>query len=168
MIEFDSSISDSYRPLIKQFQADNIVHHTHQLRGERTYSVVLRHLHNSINTDVIKSELEVLGHRARSVFNIRHSLVMAPLLLYFVNLEPYYNKNIFDLHFLCNMTITIEATRKKDSIVQCTRWQTWGILKLIAPDCLSVINMAVAMIRQSEQKNPFPRRLAPFLVGNIS
>ena len=39
------------------------------------------------------------------------------------------NKNIFYLHFLCNMKITVEAPRKKNSIVKCTRCQSYGHTK---------------------------------------
>ena len=88
MIKTNVSTSDSYRRLIKQFQADNVVHRTYQPRGEGAYRVFLCHLHHSIHTDVIKSELESLGHIARNVFNIRHRLTKAPLPLYFVDLEP--------------------------------------------------------------------------------
>ena len=122
MIKINVYTSDSYRRLIKQFQADNVIHHTYQPRGERAYRVVLRHLHHSIHPDIIKSELEGLGHTARNVLNIRHRLTKDPLPLYFVDLEPRdNNKSIYDLQFLCNMTITVETPRKKISIVQCTR-----------------------------------------------
>lgn len=122
--------SDSYRRLIKQFQADNVIHHTYQPRGERAYRVVLRHLHHSIRPEVIKNELEGLGHTARNVLNIRHRLTKAPLPLYFVDLEPRdNNKNIYDLQFLCNMKITVEAPRKKTTIVQCARCQSYGHTK---------------------------------------
>ena len=70
--------------------------------------MVLRDLHHSIHPDVIKRELEGLRHIARNVFNIRHRLIKAPLPLYYVDLEPCdNNKNIFVLHFLCNMKITV-------------------------------------------------------------
>ena len=92
--------------------------------------MVLRHLHHSIHPDVIKGELESLGHIARNVFNIRHRLTKAPVPLYFVDLEPCDNKkSIFDLYFLFNMKITVEAPRKKNSIVQCTRCQSYGHTK---------------------------------------
>ena len=95
MIKINVSTSDSYRRLIKQFQADNVVHRTYQPRGEGAYRVVLCHLHHSIHPDVIKSELEGLGHIARNVSNIRYRLTKAPLPLYFVDLEPCdNNKNI--------------------------------------------------------------------------
>ena len=45
--------SDSYGRLIKQFQGDNVIHHTYQPWGERAYRVVLRHLHHSIHPDII-------------------------------------------------------------------------------------------------------------------
>ena len=112
---------ESYRRLITKFRADNIGHHTYQPRGERAYRVVLRHLHHSIHPDIIKDELERLGHTARNVLNIRHRLSKAPLPLYFVDLEPRDNKSIYDLQFLCNMRISVEAPRKKTTIVQCTR-----------------------------------------------
>ena len=121
---------DSYRRLITQFRADNITHHTYQPRGERAYRVVLRHLHHSIHPDIIKDELEGLGHTARNVINIRHRLSKAPLPLYFVDLEPRNNnKNIYDLQFLCNMRISVEAPRKKTTIVQCIRCQSYGHTK---------------------------------------
>jgi hypothetical protein len=60
-IKINVHTSDSYRRLVKQFQAD-VIHHTYKVRDERTYRVVLRHLHHSIHTDVIKGELEGLGH----------------------------------------------------------------------------------------------------------
>ena len=121
---------DSYSRLITQIRADNIVHHTYQPRGERAYRVVLRHLRQSIHPDVIKDELEGLGHTARNGLNIRHRLGKAPFPLYFVDLEPRdNNKSIYDLQFLCNMRISVEAPRKKTTIVQCTRCQSYGHTK---------------------------------------
>jgi len=56
----------------------------------------------------------------------RHRLTKVPLPFYFVDLEPRdNNKSIDDLQFLCNMKITIEAPRRKTSIVQCTRSQSY-------------------------------------------
>jgi hypothetical protein len=40
------------------------------------------HLHHSIHPDVIKGELEGLGHTARNVLNIRHRLTKASLPLF--------------------------------------------------------------------------------------
>jgi hypothetical protein len=102
------------------------------------------------------------------VFNIRHRLTKTPLPLYFVDLEPCDNNmSIFDLHFLCNMKITFEAPRKKNSIVQCTRCQSYGHTKTYCANRLSVLNVVVITIRQSVPKILLPRRRAPFVVGPI-
>ena len=167
MIKINVSTSDSYRRLIKQFQANN-VHHTYQRRGERTYRVVLRHLHHSIQPDVIKGELEGLGHIARNVFKIRHRLTKAPLPLYFVDLETCdNNKSIFYLHFLCNMKITVEAPRKKNSIVQCSRCQSYGHTKTYCARPFVCVKCDGDHDMQSVPKIPLPRRRAPFVAGPI-
>ena len=75
--------------------------------------------------------------------------------------------SIFDLHFLCNMKITFEAPRKKNSIVQCTRCQSYGHTKTYCANRLSVLNVEVITIRQSVPKILLPRRRAPFVVGTI-
>ena len=87
-IKINVSISDSYRRLIKRLHADYVIHYTYQPRGERAYRMVLHHLHHSIHPDIIKDELQDLGHTARNVLNIRQRLSKAPLPLYFVDLEP--------------------------------------------------------------------------------
>ena len=63
---------DTYRRLIKQLQENKIIHHTYQIREERAYRVVLRHLHHSIPPQEIQAELEALVHKVRNVLKIRH------------------------------------------------------------------------------------------------
>jgi hypothetical protein len=47
-----------------------------------------------------------------------------------VDLEPRdNNKSIYDIQYLRNMKIVVEAPRKKTSIVQCTRCQSYGHTK---------------------------------------
>jgi hypothetical protein len=50
--------------------------------------------------------------------------------MHFVDLEPKgNNKTIYNLHFICNTIITIEAPRKKNIIAQCNRFQNYGHTK---------------------------------------
>jgi hypothetical protein len=89
--------------------------------------VVLRNLYHSIHPNEIQAELETHGHKVRIVLNIRHRVTKEPLPLYFVDLEPHdNNKSIYDLQFLCNMKITVEAPRKKNHTAQFTRCQSYG------------------------------------------
>jgi len=129
-VKINVNTSDSYRRLIKRLQDDKIVHHTYQVREERAYRVVLRNLHHSIPPNDIQAELETLGHKVRNVLNIRHRVTKESLPLYFVDLEHHdNNKSIYDLKFLCNMKIIVEAPRKKNHTVQCTRCQFYGHTK---------------------------------------
>ena len=65
------------------------------------------------------------------------------------------------------MKITVEAPRKKKSIVRCTRCQSYGHTKTYCANRLSVLNVVVITIRQSVPKILLPRRRAPFVVGPI-
>jgi len=88
--------------------------------------VTLRNLHHSIPPNEIQAELESLGHKVRNVLNIHHRVTKEPSPLYFVDFEPQENnKNIYDLQFLCNMKIIVEAPRKKNHFVHCTRCQSY-------------------------------------------
>jgi hypothetical protein len=106
------------------------VFRTYQLREERAYRVVILFLHPSIPTETIQQEIAKHDHRVRNVTNIRHRVTKEPLPMHFVDLEPKdNNKTIYNLDFICNTIITIEAPRKKNIIVQCTRCQDYGHTK---------------------------------------
>jgi hypothetical protein len=96
------------------------------MREERAYRVVIRNLHHSVAADEIKQELEKQGHTVRNTLNVRHRQTKEPLPLFFINLEPKENnKSIYEIKYLCNMKITVEAPRRKNHIVQCTRCQCY-------------------------------------------
>ena len=129
-IKINASTADTYRKLIRKIQEDKIMHHTYQIRDERAYRIVLRNLHHSIPTEQIKEELQNHGHTVRNILNIQHRQTKEPLPLFFVDIEPKVNnKNIYDIEFLCNSRIRVEAPRKKNTIVQCTRCQCYGHTK---------------------------------------
>jgi hypothetical protein len=88
---------DTYRKLVRHLKEEKIVHHTYQIKEERSYRVVIRHLHHSVPTEDIKDELEKNGHKVRNITNIKHRLSKEPLSLFFVNLQPQKNnKEIFN------------------------------------------------------------------------
>lgn len=121
---------DSYRKLIRKLKEDKVIHHTYQIRQERAYKVFIRHLHYSIPIKDIKQELEQQGHAVRNIVNIRHRVTKEPLSLFCIELEPKdNNKHIYDIKKLGNTIITVEAPRKKNTIVQCTRCQSYGHTK---------------------------------------
>lgn len=130
-IKINCTIADNYRKLIRYLKEQNIIHHSYQLKEDRAYRVVIKHLHNSIPTADIASELNNLGHKVRNVTNVRHRATKQPLNLFFVDLEPANNnKEVYNIERLQNVTIKIEPPHKSNNgIVQCTRCQLYGHTK---------------------------------------
>jgi hypothetical protein len=131
VVKINCENPDTYRKMIKEFQAQNIYHHTYQLKEERAFRIVIRYLHHSTNLDSIKQELAELGHKVRNIINARHKITKEPLNLFFVELEPApNNKTIYDITGLQNRIINIEPPRSnKSTFPQCTRCQNYGHTK---------------------------------------
>jgi hypothetical protein len=59
--------------------------------------------------------------------NIRYRIHKTPLPLFFVDLVPApNNKDIYEIKYIQNMLISVEPPRKNNSIIQCTRCQSYG------------------------------------------
>ena len=126
-VKLSANTIDTYRNLVKHMKEENIVHHTYEVKAERAYRIVIRHLHHSVPLDDIKEELQKEGHMVRNIMNIKHKQTKDHLSLFFVDLEPQANnKEIFNLQFLGNSKITIEAPHKSRNVVQCQRCQAYG------------------------------------------
>lgn len=120
----------TYKTIREHFIANNVSHYTYQLKSEKAYRVVLRGLHASEDTTAITRELEHIGHKVRQIVSIRHRSTKEPLPIFYVDLEPQQNnKEIFDVRYLNQMKITIEAPYKKKEIIQCKRCQRFGHTK---------------------------------------
>ncbi|KAK9507329.1 hypothetical protein O3M35_007208 [Rhynocoris fuscipes] len=124
------STPDTYRSIIKYLSSHNAEYHTYQLPEEKAYRVVIRYLHQTTPKEMIKAELEELGHSVRSVSPVLHPATKQLLPLFFVDLEPRQNnRDIFDLEVLCYTRIKVEEPHKQRQIVQCKRCQEYGHTK---------------------------------------
>ena len=63
-------------------------HHSYQLKQDRTFRVVIRNLHHSINLEDAKFELNEKGFDVQNMTNIKHRTTKDPLPLFFLDLEP--------------------------------------------------------------------------------
>jgi hypothetical protein len=128
VIKLTCTTPDTYRSLIKHFKDKDLYYHTHQLKGERAYRVVLKYLHHTTVVEDIRQELFALRHVVRNIVNVRHRLTKEPLKLFFVDLEPAKkNKDIYNLTDIQNKIIHVEPTRTNNiHIPQCTRCQHYG------------------------------------------
>lgn len=122
--------SNAYRVIVKYLDEKKINFHTYQMKQERAYRVVVKNLHFSTPIELIKREIEKLGHKVRNVSNIRSRVTGVPLSIFFVDLEPNTNnKNIYNERYLFNAVVKIEPPLKNNDIVQCYRCQQFGHTK---------------------------------------
>lgn len=130
VVKINPKTIDSYRALVRYLRSQNIVFHTYQAKQDKSYRVVIRHIHHSVPTDQIKDELEFEGFKVRNITNVLKRSTKDPLNLFFVDLEPAdNNKKIYELQYLMHMKIAVEPPRKNASIAQCTRCQNYGHTK---------------------------------------
>lgn len=129
-IKINTNTADSYRKLVTYMKENNIVHHTYQLKEERAFRVVIKHLHHSVDTADIKYELERNGHKVRNILNAKDRRTKEPLNMFFVDLEPApTNKDVYKIIALQNKIVEIEPPRRYNNAVQCTRCQLYGHTK---------------------------------------
>ena len=126
-IKINCHTPDTYRTLVRYMREKNIIHHTYQLKENRAFRIVIKHLHFSTNIQEIEQELNKEGHKVRNILNARSRMTKEPLNLFFVDLEPATNnKEIYKLARIQNKTIVIEPPRKAKGIPQCMRCQQYG------------------------------------------
>ena len=75
---------DTYRKLIKFLNDKKAAYYTYQMKGEKSYRVVIRNLRYSISEADITEALKDKGYEIRSVTNIRKWPTKEPRSLFFV------------------------------------------------------------------------------------
>jgi hypothetical protein len=100
-VRVQPTTADSYRSITHILTAKGTEFHTFKPKEERNYRVVLKHMHYSINPDVIKAEIEKHGHKVANIWTIKQFRTKLPLSMFFVDLKPASNnKDIFDVEYL--------------------------------------------------------------------
>lgn len=129
-LKIQTSNAESYRILIRYLKESNAEYHTYQLREVKPTRVVIRHIHPSTPTDLIKTELETRLFEVRQVTNVLHKSTKSPLPLFFVDLEPTAHSNdIYQLSSLLHTKIKVEEPYKPKAISQCINCQEYGHTK---------------------------------------
>jgi len=129
---------NSYRTIRDELNKRKTEYHSHQLKSEKLYRVVIRGLHPSTEEDTIAQELATLGHlvvRATNVVirrrkdpnNKASDWVKIARPLFFVDLSPKpNNKDIYEVKYIAYQKVTIEAPHKKKEVPQCKNCQSFG------------------------------------------
>ena len=120
--------SDAYRKLTKLLKNLSANFHTYQLKQKRSFRVVLRNIHHSVDLDELKFELQNLGHEVTNISNIKHRISKNSLSLFFIDLkQKANNKEIYNVNPLLNSIVKFEPPlERKKEVVQCKRCQRYG------------------------------------------
>jgi hypothetical protein len=87
--------------------------HTYQHRQQRAYRVVIRKLHHSVQQELVREEIESMGHKIRNLWNIRHRATAYLLSLFFLDIEPAANNNqIYHIEYIQNMRSKLSLLSK--------------------------------------------------------
>ena len=129
-LKIQTSTPEAYRALIHFLKDRNAEYHTYQLQQDKPTRVVIRNLHPSTDTSLIKSELELREFEVRTVTNVLHKVHKHPLPLFFVDLEPSSQSNdIYKLTSMLHTKIKVEEPYKPKIISQCLNCQEYGHTK---------------------------------------
>ncbi|VVC27622.1 Pre-C2HC domain, partial [Cinara cedri] len=129
-LKIQISTPEAYRTLIHFLKDQNAEYHAYQLQQDKPTRVVIRNLHPSTNTRLIKSELELREFKVRNVTNVLHKVHKIPLPLFFVDLEPSPQSNaIYKLISTLHTKIKVEEPYKPKIISQCLNCQEYGHTK---------------------------------------
>lgn len=129
-IKLNANSGKAYSTIVKNLKLASIDFHTYQLKQDRAFRVVLRHIHHSMDVVEIKNELRDKGHIVRNICNVLRRLTKEPLSLFYVDLEPApNNKEIYNIEFIQNARVQFEAPHTKRIVPQCKKCQRYGHTK---------------------------------------
>ncbi|KAL4112093.1 hypothetical protein QTP88_015941 [Uroleucon formosanum] len=129
-LKIQTANPESYRKLVHFLREEKAEFHTYQLSEDKSTRVVIRNLHPSTPTDLIKTELETRLFEVRQVTQVLHRLNKNQLPLFFVDLEPTIHSNeIFQLTSILHTKIKVEEPYKIKAISQCANCQAYGHTK---------------------------------------
>jgi hypothetical protein len=95
--------------------------HTYQPQQQRAYRVVIRNLHHLVQQELVRDDIERMGHKIRNLWNIRHGVTGNSFSFIFLDLEPAANnREIYHTEYLQNIRVQIEPPHpKQNNIPQC-------------------------------------------------
>lgn len=79
--------SKAYTNITKKLKKAKVDFHTYQMKKDKAYRVILRHVHHSVDIEEIKNILAEKGHKVRNIYNMNHKIIKDPLSLYYIDLE---------------------------------------------------------------------------------
>lgn len=129
VIKINCLDTSSYKRIMARLDRDQRKLHTHQPRRERGYRVILRNLHHSTPSELIREQICELGFKVRYLNVLTHRGTRKPMDMFEVELEPTLdgsNDRILSVTTLGNQRIKVERQMRRILPTQCFRCQQFG------------------------------------------
>lgn len=95
-IKIQPKTVEAYEVIVSELNKRNTEYYSYQKKQDRAFRTVLKNLHSSTNTDLLKAEIEEMGHTVLRINNIRKRNSDIPLSMFFVDLKS--NENNKDIY----------------------------------------------------------------------
>ena len=126
-VKIQPHTSQTYPKIVKLLEEKDTEFYTYKPKSERSFKVVLKNIHPTMDTDEIKIQLHEQGHTVTNIWNIKQRSTKKPLPIFIVELEPHTNnKLIYNIKRLLNCNIRFEPPIPKREIPQCSNCQHYG------------------------------------------
>ena len=123
---------DNYRKVISLLENKKVTYYTYQLKTSKGLIVVLKGIEPDVDIKEVKDALLLAGFETKNIHNIKNKN-KDPQPLFKIELTPESSKcaknqshPIYNLRYLLNRRITVEAPRKNTNIPQCSNCQEYG------------------------------------------
>lgn len=120
------------KKITNELHNNHVDMHTHQMRRERGYRVVIKNLHPTTEREWIHEQLTGMGYTPRYIRVIKHRFSGKPMNLFAVELQPTHNgtnEESLKLERMGSQCVAVELMRKSIDPVQCFRCQAFGHTK---------------------------------------
>jgi hypothetical protein len=132
-VKINVSTPDEYRELTKAMNGSKTEWHTYENKQERPIKVMVRHLHHTCKPEDIKEELLDRGFKIQSVVNKlkrtveKEKVRYTPLPLFMLTFDHTEDiKKIYDINYILNLKVKVEALKINKLIPQCKKCQRFG------------------------------------------
>lgn len=122
--------SEAFKTILKELDGKGTEYYTYKPKQERSFRVILKHIHPSTDTEEIKQALANHDHAVTNIWNMKQASTKKPLHMFVIDLQPNTkNKQIYDITSLLHCRIKFEPPRPKRIIPQCANCMAYGHTK---------------------------------------
>lgn len=131
---------ESYKIIVAELDKKKTEFYTYKPKTERGFKVIMRGMHPSTDTEMIKEELLSLGHEVTHVWNIKNKSRNISYPLFEIEMKTNSNnKDIYSVKNLMYCKVSFEPPKPKKSPPQCSNCQQYGHTKSFCrrpPKCI--------------------------------